>query len=216
MVPPAGREKVLEELHDGHPGITQMKSIARRVVWWPGIDQDMESKVKSCRQCQHNQFSPAHAPLHPWEWPQRPWTRIHIDHAGPFLGQMFLVIIDVHSKWLEVEIVPSTSSLCTIKKLRSIFATHGIPEVIVSDNGSGFTSSEFREFVSRNGIRHLTTAPYHPSSNGLAERAVQVLKEGLKQCTTGDIETRLGRVLFHYLTTPHSTTGTSPTALLMG
>ena len=80
---------------------------------------------------------------------------------------------------MEVKIVPSTSSLCTIKKLRSIFATHGIPEVIVSDNGSGFTNSELREFVSHNGFCHLTTAPYHPSSNGLAERAVQVLKEGL-------------------------------------
>ena len=126
---------------------------------------------------------------------------------------MFLLAIDAHSKWLEVEIVPS---LCAIKKSRSIFATHGIPEVITSDNGFGFTSSEFKEFVSLNGICHLTTAPYYPSSNGLAERAVQVLEEGLKKCTLGNIETRLTRVLFHYRTTPHSTTGTSPTELLMG
>ena len=167
MVPPAGREKVLHKLHDGHPGITRMKSIARRLAWWPGIDQD--SKVKSCRQCQHNQSSPAHTPLHPWEWPQRPWTQIHTDHVGPFLGQMFLLAIDGYSKWLEVEIVPSTSSQCTIKKLRSIISTHDIPEVIVSDNGAGFTSSKFKEFVSRNDYRHLTTASYHLSSNRLAE-----------------------------------------------
>ena len=112
--------------------------------------------------------------------------------------------------------MPSTSSQTTIKKLRAIFATHGIPEVLVSDNGSGFTSSEFKEFLNRNGIRHLTTTPYHPSSNGMAERAVQVFKEGMKKSTSGDHETRLSRFLFHYRTTPHSTTGVSPAELLMG
>ena len=216
VVPHIGRGMVMEELHSGHPGITRMKGIARRIVWWPGIDQDLENCVKSCTQCQLNQSSPARAPLHPWEWPQRPWARIHIDHAGPFLGHMFLIVIDAHSKWLSVDIVPSTSSQTTIKKLRAIFATHGIPEVLVSDNGSGFTSSEFKEFLNRNGIRHLTTAPYHPSSNGMAERAVQVFKEGMKKSTSGDLETRLSRFLFHYRTTPHSTTGVSPAELLMG
>ena len=103
----------------------------------------------------------------------------------------------------------------SIKKLRSIFATHRIPEVIVSDNGSGFKSSEFKGFISLNGIHYLTTAPYHSSSNCLAERAVQVLKEGLKKCTSGDFEIRLAQVLFHYRTTPRSITGT-PAELLMG
>ena len=216
VVPPTGREMVMEELHNGHPGIIRMKGIARRLVWWPGIDQDLENKVKSCTQCQLNQSSPAKAPLHPWEWPQRPWARIHIDHAGPFLGHMFLIVIDAHSKWLSVDIVPSTSSQTTIKKLRTIFATHGIPEVLVSDNGSGFTSSEFKEFLNRNGIRHLTTVPCHPSSNGMAERAVQVFKEGMKKCTSGDLETHLSQFLFHYRTAPHSTISVSPAKLLMG
>ena len=86
----------------------------------------------------------------------------------------------------------------------------------MSDNGTGFTSCEFQEFLKRNGIRHITTAPYHPASNGLAERAVQTLKEGLKKSTDGDIETRLARFLFHYRTTPHTTTGVTPAELLMG
>ena len=216
VIPSAGREKVMTELHDSHPGITRMKGIARRVVWWPGIDQDLETKVKNCSQCQQHQATPAKAPLHPWEWPQRPWSRIHIDHAGPFLGQLFLIAIDAHSKWMEVEIVSSTSAQCTIRKLRAMFATHGIPDVLVSDNGSGFTSEEFDVFMRRNGIRHITTAPYHPSSNGLAERAVQVLKSGLKKNQTGDIQMQLSRFLFQYRTTPHSTTGVSPAELLMG
>ena len=91
VVPPAGRQKIMEELHQGHPGITRVKGLARGFVWWPGMDLDLENMVKSCPNCQVNQKAPPVAPLHPWEWPQRPWTRLHIDYAGPFLGKMFLV-----------------------------------------------------------------------------------------------------------------------------
>ena len=101
-----------------------------------------------------------------------------------------------------------------IRSLRSTFATHGIPESLVSDNGTAFTSDEFKQFTKKNGIRHVTSTPYHPASNGLAERAVQTFKEGMKK-TDGDIETRLTRFLFQYRITPHSTTGQSPAELLM-
>ena len=97
-----------------------------------------------------------------------------------------------------------------------MFATHGIPEIIVSDNGSVFTSKEFQQFAQMNGFKHVTTAPYHPASNGLAERAVKTLKIGLKKITDGTLEDRLGCFLFQYRLTPHTTTGTSPAELLMG
>ncbi len=115
-----------------------------------------------------------------WDWPEKPWTRIHVDHAGPFLGKTLLVIVDASSKWIEVFIVPSTSTAATVDKLRLVFATHGLPEVLVSDNGTAFTSGEFKEFMQRNGVKHMTPAPYPPASNGLAERAVQT---GLKKMT---------------------------------
>ena len=75
--------------------------------------------------------------------------------------------------------VSSASTEATAREsLRILFANNGIPEVLVSDNGMSFTSVQFKEFVTRNGIKHVTTAPYHPSSNGLAERAVQTVKDG--------------------------------------
>ena len=80
------------------------------------------------------------APLHPWEWPEKPWFRIHIDHAGPVKGQLFLIVVDAYSKWIEVYPTSSTSATATIEKLRQAFATHGLPEMVVSDNGSGYTS----------------------------------------------------------------------------
>ena len=216
VVPLAGRSAVLDELHQSHPGVARMKSLGRSYVWWPGFDQDIEEKVRECLQCQQHQKSPAKAPLHPWDWPDRPWSRLHIDHAGPFLGKTFLVVVDSHSKWLDVMPVPSATSQTTIQKLQSIFATHGLPEMLVSDNGTAFTSTEFQEFVKQNGIRHVTSAPYHPASNGLAERAVQTFKSALKQSDGSNIEAHLLRFLARYHITPHSTTGVAPAVMLMG
>ena len=216
VIPRAGRERVMDLLHDGHPGIVKMKGIARQVVWWPGIDGDLTAKVQQCETCQVNQKCPAAAPLHVWEWPEKPWSRIHVDHAGPFQGKTILVVVDAHSKWIEAVTVPSTSSTATIKVLRNLFATHGIPELLVSDNGTSFTSEEFKEFLQRNGIRHRTSSPYHPATNGLAERAVQVVKTGLRKIPEGDMDMRLARLLFKYRNTPHTTTGVSPAELLLG
>ena len=144
--------------------VSRMKSLERSAVWWPGIDWDLEGKVKKCQSCQLNQKTPAQVPFHLRSWPTRPWSRLHIDHAVPFLGDLFLIIVDAHSKWLEVKRISSTSSQITISVLKSVFATHGIPDTLMSDNGSAFTSAEFKEFADCNGIQHLTSAPYHPSS----------------------------------------------------
>ena len=112
---------------------------------------------------------------------------------------------------VDVQVVNSATSRNTIDHLRTLFATHGIPEVLVSDNGTPFTSTEFTEFTKRNGICHIKTAPYHPSSNGLAERAVKTVKEGLKKC---NVVGSLARLLFQYRITPYSTIGISPAELL--
>ncbi len=90
VVPPSGRSRVMEELHESHPGIARMKALARRFVWWPGMDAELEQKVKSCKQCQANQKAPPLAPLHQWEWSEHPWSRGHVDYTGPFMGRMFL------------------------------------------------------------------------------------------------------------------------------
>lgn len=173
------------------------------------------STVEQCEICQVHQTAPAKAPLHPWERPSKPWSRLHIDHAGPFLGKLFLVVIDAYSKWMDVVVVNSTSAECTINKLRSIFTIHGLPEQVVSDNGSSFTSSEFKTFLQANGIRQVLVSPYHPSSNGLAERAVQTFKSAVKKLD-GPMELRLSRFLSKYRVLPQTTTGFSPAELLMG
>ena len=110
IVPPQGREAVIRELHETHPGITRMKAIARSYVWWPRMDSAIEEAVKSCTECQQNASATPSAPLHPWDWPESPWSRLHIDYAGPVEGRMLLIVVEAHSKWLEVKVTKSAVS----------------------------------------------------------------------------------------------------------
>ena len=206
-------ERVLKELHSGHPGIVRMKSLARLHVWWPNLDKDILSVVRGCVKCQLTRNKPPQAPLQPWDWPKLPWQRIHIDFAGPFMNRMFLIVVDSHSKWLEVEIMSSVTSEATTEKLREMFARFGIPMQLVSDNGSQFTSREFAEFTKANGIKHTVVAPYHPRSNGQAERFVQTCKQYFKTEGSNSIKQSLSRFLFSYRTTPSSVTGQTPATL---
>ena len=218
MVPTQGQKAVLKELHETHLGASKMKAVARSYIWWPKMDADIEEVARKCPNCQQNTSDPAKAPLHQWEWPAQPWCRLHLDFAGPYLGRMILVLVDAHSKWLDVQIMDTITSEKTIARLPSIFATHGLPQQIVTDNAPTFTSQQFEKFTRQNGIKYTFSAPYHPSSNGLAERAVQTFKQALRQMQgeRGSISEKLSKFLFKYRITPHSTTGVPPAELLIG
>ena len=217
IVPQRLRERVLHTIHEGHIGMAKMKGLARGYLWWPNLDKDIESKAKKCQGCQEVARSPRAAPLHRWEYPAQPWQRLQIDFAGPVQGKMLLVCTDAHSKWPEIVIMKGTTAEETVGTLRSIFARMGLPEQIVSDNGSQFTSTTFQKFVDENGIRHVMGAPYHPSTNGLAERFVQSFKSALKADQSDrTMQHKLDRFLLAYRTAPHATTEVSPAQLLFG
>ncbi|XP_064482889.1 uncharacterized protein K02A2.6-like [Ornithodoros turicata] len=158
---------------------------------------------------------PREAP-HPWIPPSRPWSRVHLDYAGPFYGPNFLMGVDTYSRWPEVTQMSSLSATELIKHLRRMFATHGLPEVIVTDNGTRFASAEMREFTKLNGIKHVFTPVYHPASNGSAERMVQTVKSGLSRLQGSDWECRLSRLLFSLRSTPSATTGKAPAEIMFG
>ena len=162
-------------------GVSRTKTLARQYFWWPKMDSDIESMVKSCPSCQVITPTLSSTPIIPWEFPKAPWSRVHIDHAGP-CWTIFREVLSF-SKWLEVKLVKRTSTGETIQVLCRLFATHGY-QTLVSDNGSCFISRAFKEFATANGIKHITSAFYHPSSNGIAERAIRTLKEYLKKPST--------------------------------
>ena len=218
IIPGQLRSKLIEELHQDHPGIARMKSIARSYFWWPSLDRELEEKAQSCVACQSVKNSPPSAPLHPWLWPAKPWQRVHNDFAGPFMNRTFLVVVDAHSKWPEVIEMHSTTAQKTITELRKLFAAYGLPEQIVSDNGPQFVSDKFATFVKMNGIKHIRCAPYHPSSNGAAERFVQTFKKAMKANRESSLSFshRLTNFLFTYRYTSHATTNEPPCQLFMG
>ena len=195
-MPPQGREVVLAELHSGHLGISRMKSLMHGLVWWSGIDTEVEAVVKKCYLCQQVQPVSPPAPLHPWQWPSHPRSRLHLDFAGSVAGKMLLVVIDAYSKWIEVIPMVSITASATLQQLRKLFAQFGLPQTLVSDNGLRFRFEEFKEFCRQNGIKHIPAAPYHPSSNGLAEQAVKIVKKGMRKQSTGDLRDNLVQVFF--------------------
>lgn len=217
IIPEKLRKIVLKELHVGHQGMVKMKALARKYVWWPKMDAELEQVCRTCEPCQMEQKAPRQVPLHPWEFPGQSWKRLHIDFAGPFLGHTFMIIVDAYSKWLEVFRMPNLTSQSTISRLRRLFAAYGLPEHIVTDNGTQFTSEEFKNFMQQNGILHSTSAPGHPATNGLAERYVQTFKGGIKKLAhvTMDLEDKISLFLMQYRTTPNCTTGQSPADLFL-
>lgn len=217
VIPAVLRETVLNDLHSGHQGTVKMKALARSFVWWPSVDTDIEAITKKCAGCSSESNMPPKVSLHPWEVPSGPWRRVHLDFAGPFLGKMFLIAVDSFSKWPEIHVMSSTTAECTVDALRVMFASHGIPERIVTDNGPQFTSEELRTFLMQNGVRHTFSAPYHPATNGLAERFVQSFKHSMKAMKgEGSIIKKLTNFLLAYRTTPHCATGETPANLYLG
>ncbi|GFW62887.1 uncharacterized protein K02A2.6 [Trichonephila clavipes] len=192
-----------------------MKAIARSYCYWQGIDASIANFVQNCSACITTRNEPARINRHPWEWPNGPWQRIHVYYAGPFMGKMFFVVSDAYSKWIEVIPMKNITASFTIHHLRILFAHYGIPLTLVSDNSASFTSYEFRHFL--NNIKHITSVPYHPATNGQAERIVQLFKASLKSSRgdSGDLNVKLQRFLLQYRITPHSLTGETPSALFL-
>ena len=146
------------------------------MVYWPGIDDNIEATVRSCTLCAEQQNRPPKAANHPWMLPEKPWSRVHIDHAIDFIDHNWLLVVDAYSKYPCIHPTSSTSPAKTIELLEEDFAHFGNPHTVVSDNATSFKSEQFQAWCSRRGITHLTGAPYHPATNGAAERLVQTPK----------------------------------------
>lgn len=212
IIPKKLQLKILEQIHLTHMGISKCKAMARSYIWWPNIDSDIEHMCKTCKICNTIQSNPQKTVLHPWPFENTPWSRVHVDFMGPIFGHMYFILIDSFSKWPEVLKIKSTDAKNVIRLLKSLFSRFGLPTKMVSDNGPPFTSQEFENFLKVNGIRHLFSTPYHPSSNGQAENTVKTFKIAIKKALLDNknSDSFLEDFLFDYRNCPHSTTGVSP------
>lgn len=155
VIPSALRQRTLALAHEGHQGIVKTKQLLREKIWFPKIDHEVESLLASCLACQASGPESRPDPLQMSPLPPEPWHTVHIDFCGPFpTGEYLLVVIDAYSRFPEVDIVHSTAAKGTISKLERIFATHGVPTIVRSDNGPPFTSHEFESYMAEIGAKH--------------------------------------------------------------
>lgn len=217
FIPSSLRQTVLQAAHEGHGGIVSTRVRLRSKVWWPGLDKDAEKICRSCHGCQLVGSPDPPEPMARTELPQGPWEDVGIDYLGPLpSGECVLAIVDYYSRYVEAVVTRSTTSQRTIELLEDIFARHGYPVSMRSDNGPQFASKEFAEFCRINGVALLRTTPRWPQANGEIERQNRSLMKRLKIAhAEGDtVRHALTKFLFAYRTTVHSTTGVTPSYLM--
>lgn len=217
VLPASLFERALELAHEGHPGMSVMKKRLRAKVWWPKLEQYVESFVKKCKGCTLVSAPSVPEPLKTTKLPSEPWQHVAIDFCGPLpSGHNLFIVVDYYSRYFEVEIMTEISAAKTIKALKEIFARHGNPLSITSDNGRQFISSEFKQYCDSNNIESITTTPYWPQQNGEVERQNRSLLKRLKisQEAKRNWQDDLQNYLLMYRSTPHSITGKTPSEML--
>lgn len=220
IIPEKFKLDMIKEVHSTHMGSSKMKALANQYFWWPNLDKDLELYAKNCDACNKVQSNPNKSELMKYDQCNEVLERIHIDFLGPIKGKMYLIIVDAYSKWPEMYCMNKIDSENTVSKLRDYCARYGLPRKIISDNGRQLVSDTFENFCKMNKIKHVTSAPYHPATNGAAENAVKSLKRGLNKAMNDPknvketMETIVARYLFAYRNTPHSVTGESPAKLM--
>ncbi|XP_024117578.2 uncharacterized protein K02A2.6-like [Oryzias melastigma] len=217
VMPLAARRQTLMLAHEGHQGIVKTKQRLRTKVWWPGIDREVEDLVRSCHACQINSATSQDVPTVRTELPEKPWQMLAMDMCGPFpSGHHLLVVTDYYSRWVSADILQNPTSMNIIKPLKHLFATHGLPESVVTDNGTPFISKEFKLYLQENGITHRRITPYWPQANGEVERQNKTLCKAIRSAHAEgkDWRAELDVFLLAYRSTPHCVTGRSPAELL--
>ncbi|CAJ2629809.1 unnamed protein product [Trifolium pratense] len=222
---------ILREVHEGinaqHLG---GRSLARKALragyYWPTMQQDAKDHVKKCDKCQR------HGDMHlapPRElkslsspWPFAWWG---MDLLGPFTKGLYqnrylIVAVDYFTKWVEAEPLSDITSLRVLRFFkRNVLARFGIPQVVVTDNGTQFTDKDFQAFLVALGTKQHFTSVEHPQTNGQAEAANKVILRGLRRRLDQNKKKwveELDNVLWAYRTTPHSTTGETPFRMVYG
>lgn len=228
VVPKSLRKQVWKVAHEsplsGHLGINKTKEKISQHFCWPKDYKDIQTWCKACPTCQAgNHTRDKQAPLQPLPVVTQPFRRVAIDIVGPLTrtargNRFILTAMDFHSRYPEAKAIRKTDAPTVCNELLEIFSRHGLPEEILSDNGSNFVSKVTEGLLEKLQIEHLRTSPYRPQTNGMLERFHSSLKRMLGKFPEVDKEwdIQLPFCLFAFRDTPHKATGYSPFELLYG
>ena len=213
IVPLEKQKNILVQLHQSHMGVNKAVGLAKTSVFWIGLQNQLEDEINSCKVCQEHSQKQHRQPMIASELPQYPFQVVSSDifhHSGC----NYLVIVDHFTKWYTVEKLSYMHSKEVLTCFDEIFTSFGFPEVIKSDNGSQYTSGEFKDYCAKNNITHQTSSPGYPQSNGMAEKYVHIAKQLVKKCNHDQMLIRAG--LRKYRNTPIESGLPAPAILLQG
>jgi transposase InsO family protein len=219
VIPVELRQKVIAIAHEGHVGMSGTKLRLRTKVWWPGLDKDVEKFVRACSGCQLVARPTPPEPVSPTELPPGKWQDLAIDLLGPMpTGEYIFVVVDYYTRYYEAEITTSVNARRMIELLSKMFASHGLPFTITSDNGPQFRAEMFGEYLSENNITHRKVTPLWAQANGEVERQNRSMLKIMKiaHAEGKNWRNELLTYLRSYRTTPHSVTGKPPGDLFFG
>ena len=212
-IPRSLQPAVIDLAHEGHQGRNRTKAFLRETCWFPYLDKLVDEQCKNCLPCMSASPQTTPEPIKPSPLPKKPWDEISIDFCGPFpTGEYFMVLICDYSRYPLVEKLRSLNAQNVISHLERIFGMFSIPNVVKSDNGAPFNSSEFAQFADSIGFKHRKITPLAPQANGTVEAFMKPLVKTMKTATASgkNFKSTLTVFLMNYRSTPHPSTGLSP------
>ncbi|XP_060080243.1 uncharacterized protein LOC132559627 [Ylistrum balloti] len=212
-IPTDLRAATLKTIHSSHLGIVKCKQRARELVFWPGMNKQIEDVVGRCSACLTYRNKMPREPMIIHPVPSLPWSKVGTDLCE-LNGKTYLVLVDYYSNFIEVAPLKDTRTSTVIRHMKENIARYGIMDTLVSDNGPQYSSAEFKAFTSVYGINHLMSSPLHQQANGLAGKAVQMVKNIIKKCTECGDDIYLS--LLELRNTPRDEETGSPMQRLMG
>lgn len=230
VVPRDARWQICRANHDdvGHLGIAKTTERIQKIFWFPKLRKFVKKYVKSCIQCAYNNDNNSRQKtglLHPIEKVSVPFHTVHIDHLGPFVksknrNAYILTVVDGFTKYVFIRPVKDTKTKTALKVLQSIFYDFGLPNRIISDRGTAFTSSAFKDFCDNHGIKHVLNAVACPRANGQVERYNRTILNSLAKHIDGNDERNwdafLGKIQLGINNAINSSTQKTATEALFG
>lgn len=212
LIPRALRNEMIKQVHTSHLGVTKTLERAKDNLFWPGMTKQITQFVLECSVCLTHRDSNVKEPMMATEFPDRPYQKIGCDlfHLD---GKDYLLTIDYYSRFFEIDLLPDTRSTTVIRKLQAHMSRNGICDILISDNGPQFASTDFQNFAKTWCFTHETSSPLHPKGNALAEKGVGIAKKLMTKAKHTGNNPYI--VLLEYRNTPLDC-GFTPAQLLLG
>ncbi len=148
VIPKTSRKKAIELAHAGHMGITKIKRLIREKIWFPFINKFTQEQIEHCLPCRATGQASSKEPMASNILPPLQWHTLKTDFKGPLpSGDNLLIVYDCCSRFPEVDLSKSTSASAVVPKFNRISSTHGIPEILISDDGPPFQSEEWVNYM---------------------------------------------------------------------